>query len=64
MMVVIDKQHLPFVSDSILRYHTALAAKHRRTLRHVYTQPVLAGESLSSIARTRGLKCTALRFET
>ena len=43
MMVVTDKQHLPFVSDSILRYHVPLAAKHRRTLRHVYTQPVLAG---------------------
>ena len=43
MMVAIDKQHLPFANDITLRYHTLLAAKHRRTLRHIYTQPVLAG---------------------
>ena len=43
MMVVIEEQRLPFADDSILRYHASLAAKHRRTLRQIYTQPVLAG---------------------
>ena len=43
MMEVIDKQHLPFANDSTLRYHASLAAKHRRTLRQIYTRPVLAG---------------------
>ena len=31
------------MNDSILRYHNSLAAKHLRTLRQIFAQPVPAG---------------------
>ena len=39
-----DRRTAPaIVSDSILRYRSLLAGRHRKTLRHIYTRPVLAG---------------------